>query len=48
MSEYKLESDLIVISLADQETEFGATNPDATQFFDLFKVKNKTCIWEAF
>ena len=48
MSEYDLESDMIVISLADQETEFGENNPDATQFFDAFRVKNQTCIWEAF
>ena len=48
MSEYELQSDLIVISLSDQETEFGATNQDATQFFDVFRVKNETCIWEAF
>ena len=48
LSEYDLNSDMIVISLADQKTEFGDTNPDATQFFDAFRVKNKVCIWEAF
>ena len=48
LSEYDLNSDMIVISLADQKTEFGDTNPDATQFFDAFRVKNMACIWEAF
>jgi hypothetical protein len=48
MSEYELQSDLVVISLSDQETEFGTPNQDATQFLDAFRVKNMTCIWEAF
>ena len=48
MAEYNLTGHLIVVSLADQETEFGATNPDATQFFDAFRVENGACIWEVF
>lgn len=48
MSEYDLSADMIIISLSDQVTEFGATNPEATQFFDAFRVENHTCIWEAF
>jgi len=48
LDEFALSPDLIVISLADQETEFGAINPDATQFFEAFRVENETCIWEAF
>lgn len=48
MAEYELKADMIIISLSDQITEFGATNPDATQFFDAFRVENETCIWEAF
>lgn len=48
MNEFALSGDLIVISLADQETEFGASSPEATQFFDLFRVEDETCIWEAF
>ena len=48
MIEYDLSADMIIISLSDQITEFGATNPEATQFFDAFRVENETCIWEAF
>lgn len=46
IAEYGLSGDLIVVSLADQETEFGETNPDVTQFFDAFRVENDACIWE--
>jgi hypothetical protein len=48
MAEYDLRADMIVISMSDQIVEFGETNPDATQFFDAFRVENETCIWEAF
>jgi hypothetical protein len=48
MDEFDLRNEMIVISLADQETEFGVPNPDATQFFEAFGVQNQTCIWEAF
>ena len=36
----------IVISLMDRMVEFGATNPDATQFFEAYRIENGTCIWE--
>ena len=38
----------IVISMADRELEFGATDPEATQFFDMFRPENGSCIWEDF
>ncbi len=36
----------IVISLMDRAVEFGSTNPDATQFFEAYRIENGTCIWE--
>ena len=48
IAEYDLKSDLVVVSMADQKTKFGETNPDATQFFEAFRVQNDICIWEAF
>ena len=48
IAEYDLKSDLVVVSMADQKTEFGETNPDATQLFEAFSVQNDICIWEAF
>ncbi|MEX0338253.1 MAG: DUF6497 family protein [Arenibacterium sp.] len=38
----------IVISMADRKLEFGATDPEATQFFDMFRPENDRCIWEEF
>ncbi|WP_246107438.1 DUF6497 family protein [Puniceibacterium confluentis] len=38
----------IIISLAQSATEFGVANPDITQFFESFSLRNGLCIWEAF
>ena len=38
----------IVISLSDRALEFGASDPDATQFFEAFRQENDLCIWEEF
>ncbi|MEZ5777977.1 MAG: DUF6497 family protein [Paracoccaceae bacterium] len=40
--------DQVVISLADRELPFGEASPDATQFFEAYRVEGATCIWEAF
>ncbi len=38
--------DQVVISLMDRPIEFGATNPQATQFFEAFRIENGQCVWE--
>lgn len=38
----------IIISLADKPSEFGVYDPDVTQVFEAYGVKNGTCIWEVF
>ncbi len=38
----------IVISLSDRPVEFGAPAPEATQFFEAFRVEDDTCYWEPF
>lgn len=38
----------VIISLADQALPFGESAPDATQFFEAFRIENGSCIWEAF
>ncbi|MGQ0610125.1 MAG: DUF6497 family protein [Paracoccaceae bacterium] len=38
----------IIISLADREVAFGASDPQATQYFEAYRVENGSCIWEAF
>jgi hypothetical protein len=47
IAEYALSGDMIVISLADRETEFGQADPDVTQFFEAYRPVDNVCIWEA-
>ena len=46
MSDFELEGDVIVVSLSDRATEFGKPDPEATQFFEAFRVVDEICIWE--
>ncbi|KIN61704.1 hypothetical protein Z945_2697 [Sulfitobacter noctilucae] len=46
IQEFALGGDMIVISLADRETEFGTADPDATQFFEAYRPVDNACIWE--
>ena len=46
LAEYALTAQVVVISLADRETEFGTASPDVTQFFESYRVSDNTCIWE--
>ncbi|MGJ8616077.1 MAG: DUF6497 family protein, partial [Sulfitobacter sp.] len=46
IAQYELESQIIVVSFADRITEFGVSDPDATQFFEAFRPQGDTCIWE--
>lgn len=38
----------IVISLSDRPLPFGQPAPEATQFFEAYRLENGRCIWEAF
>lgn len=38
----------IVISLADRAIAFGQAAPEATQFFEAYRVEDGVCIWESF
>ncbi len=38
----------VVVSLADQPSNFGTFDPDVTQVFEAFRIENNTCIWEEF
>jgi len=48
LMENAIEPARIVVSFSDREVPFGQTDPDATQFFELFSLKNSACIWEEF
>lgn len=47
IADFDLSGDVIVISLADRATEFGIADPEATQFFEAFRVQDDACIWES-
>ncbi len=38
----------IIISLSDQPADFGAPNPEITQFFEAYTIQGAACIWEGF
>lgn len=46
LTDQALAGDVIVISLADRPTEFGTADPDATQFFEAYRLQDGICIWE--
>lgn len=46
--EFALDYDKIAISISDRVVEFGTTDPDATQYFEVFRPENADCIWEGF
>ena len=46
MTEHALAGQVIVVSLADRPVEFGAADPEATQYFEAFRAQDDACIWE--
>ena len=46
IADYALEGEIVVISFADRATEFGTADPDATQFFEMYRLQDGTCVWE--
>ena len=46
VAKYKLEPARVVISLSDRPVEFGRSAPDATQFFEAYRLEASRCIWE--
>lgn len=48
VAEYALNPARVVISLSDRVVEFGAPAPEATQFFEAYRLEDTGCIWEGF
>ncbi len=48
LSESEADPERVVIALMSKPIDFGAIDPDTTQFFESFTVENDSCIWEAF
>jgi hypothetical protein len=38
----------VVVSIADRAVTFGETLPDATQYFESYRIEGDTCVWELF
>lgn len=38
----------VIVSLSDRDVPFGYADPEATQFFEAFSIRDGHCIWEAF
>ena len=41
-------ADQAIVSMASEPLEFGATNPEVTQFFEAYRLSNDDCILEGF
>ena len=48
LEQHALVAEKIAISLSDREVPFGTSDPDATQFVEVYRVDGDRCIWEAF
>lgn len=46
LDNHDIEPARVVISLADRPVEFGASDPEATQFFEAYRLEDARCIWE--
>ncbi|GFE48461.1 hypothetical protein So717_02140 [Roseobacter cerasinus] len=46
MADYGLAADIVAVTLLDRDVPFGSTDPDATQFIDIFRVSSGVCVWE--
>jgi hypothetical protein len=48
LSDFALDPSRIVISMSDRDVPFGEANPQATQYFEAYRLADDNCIWEAF
>ncbi|MEL7093095.1 MAG: DUF6497 family protein [Pseudomonadota bacterium] len=48
MAEQGLSAAVVVISLMDRPVPFGQPDPDATQFFEAYRIEDGACVWQAF
>ncbi|MEL7099525.1 MAG: DUF6497 family protein [Pseudomonadota bacterium] len=48
LKKWAIQADKVVISLSDRTVPFGQADPDATQFFEAYRIEDGACIWEEF
>lgn len=48
LSEHGWDPGEVYVSLADREVPFGESDPEATQFFEIYRIEDGSCVWEGF
>ncbi|MEM1007121.1 MAG: DUF6497 family protein [Pseudomonadota bacterium] len=46
VAQHQLVPAVVVISFADRPIEFGDAAPDATQFFEAYRLEGTKCVWD--
>lgn len=46
VARHALDPARVVISFSDRPLEFGTSEPDATQYFEVYRLEQSMCIWE--
>lgn len=46
VAQHDLEPARVVISFSDRPIDFGVSSPEATQFFEAYRLEQSRCIWE--
>ncbi len=46
VAQHKLDPARVVISFSDRPIDFGSSSPEATQFFEAYRLEQSQCIWE--
>jgi hypothetical protein len=46
LDEYALTADAVVVSMLSRPVAFGVSDPEATQYVEVFRVSSGTCVWE--
>ncbi|TNJ48243.1 hypothetical protein FGE21_01550 [Phaeobacter sp. B1627] len=48
LAHHRVTPERVVISLSDRLLPFGSSVPEATQFFETYRLEAGTCIWEGY
>ena len=46
LDEYALTADAVVVTMLSRPVEFGVSDPEVTQYVEVFRVSSGFCIWE--
>jgi hypothetical protein len=46
VAHHDLDAEVVAVSILDRPIAFGTSDPEATQYIDVFRVSSGTCEWE--